>query len=100
MAVSGADKAFRDRQAMIGEFSPIPLGYAFLCRPWKKNGSPSHFDGFCRPDVAQCTNSRVASATMGPAQWFPLRPPGDAGRRLAALGDNAGMTRGEPSSML
>jgi hypothetical protein len=45
MAVSGADKAFRDRQAMIGEFSPIPEGYAFLRRPWKKNGSGGPFCG-------------------------------------------------------
>jgi hypothetical protein len=43
MAVSGADKAFRDRQAMIGELSPIPEGYAFLRRPWKKNAPGKPF---------------------------------------------------------
>jgi hypothetical protein len=45
MAVSGADKAFRDRQAMIGEFSPIPQGYAFLCRPWEKYAFKAPFWG-------------------------------------------------------
>jgi flagellar motor component MotA len=45
MAVSGADKAFRDRQAMIGEISPIPQAYAFLRRSWEKCAAGAPFEG-------------------------------------------------------
>ncbi|WP_449414256.1 hypothetical protein [Pandoraea soli] len=88
MAVSDADKAFRDRQAMIDEFSPIPLGYAFLRCSWEKNGI------------------RAAIARAWAADWWRIAQKA-AGRsrraglpRSHSLGDNASMTRGPPSTML
>ncbi|OJY22438.1 hypothetical protein [Pandoraea sp. 64-18] len=88
MVVSDADKAFRDRQAMIDEFSPIPLGYAFLRCSWEKNGIRATI--WRAPATAEFRNAQKV-AGRGARAGLP---------RADSLGDNANMTRGPPSTML
>ncbi|MDR3396144.1 MAG: hypothetical protein P4M06_01120 [Pandoraea sp.] len=88
MAVSGADKAFRDRQAMIGEFFADPERIRLSLSPVEKNWFRQVI---LETFAVYLWRNAPINASQGTQAGMPWRD---------SLGDNAGMTRDERSTML